>query len=168
MEFNRYTALLVSLHVTGLAQRHTDFKTAREAEVTQGFLDQQHAIQTMLLAALREDPHYAAFAADENVARNRQLVAAWDWMSLLLCGDLAGAHVIEGVPARNGAVNVTLQAVPGSQPRVTVNPWPFSGFTVKLVCEGRRLAKQFASEPELRAARREAPAVPLTFLLSAN
>ena len=155
---SRYAALLVSLHGTGLYERHDYSRdTPEEARLARDFLTGGHAFEEALVASLRDDPAYAPYAAPEAIARNRRLVAVWDSLSLALCGGLREPREFPNVPAADGATTVTLTPVAGDPTEVTVAPWPFHKATVMLVCEGRRLPDTFADETTMRAALSQAP-----------
>jgi len=164
--YSRYAALLVSSHVTRLCQHNKVDKSPRAAEAAQGFLDQQHAIQTELLIELREDPSYAHYCADTVITRNRQLVAAWDWMSLVCCRGLAGENSVTDVPTQDSVTTLKITTPVACAPRLSVVPWPFRVPEVQLVCDGRRLPQTFTDETEMRAALREAPVVTVGICLT--
>src|SRR3954470_6148677 len=86
---SRYAALLVSLHGTGLYERFPPRTDDPEvAQAVQDYLDGQRALQTALAAQVR--------APREELARNQALLATWDDLSLALCRDEAGPHVVPG------------------------------------------------------------------------
>ncbi len=165
MAYSRYAALLVSHHYTSLCQLNKVDTNPRSAQAIQGFLDQQHAIQAELLASLRDAPLYASCCADAVISRNRQLVAVWDWMSILICRGLAGEESVANVPARNDLTTLKITAPAPGAKCARVTPWPFATSEVKLVCDGRRFPQTFTDEREMRLALREAPAVTLTISL---
>jgi hypothetical protein len=88
-------------------------------------------------------------------------MAAWDWLSLLLCIGLDSERVVEEVPSREGLATLTLTPAEARSGRVIVAPWPFHSEPVKLVCEGKRLPRHFKAEGEMREALRTAPTVTL-------
>lgn len=155
---SRYAALLVSLHGTGLYERHDYTRdTPEEAQGVRDFLARSYALQEELLTSLRADPAYAPHATPEAIARNRRLVAVWDALSLALCMGLRGERTFPGVPAATGAETLTLAPVGDDPTRVAVDPWPFGADAVRLVCEGRRLPESFDDDESMRAALARAP-----------
>ena len=124
--------------------------------------DDHRAFQERLLGSLRADPHYAAHAATDAVVRNRQLVRAWDALSLGLCMGLSAERRFEGVPAAGSPVILTVTPTAGDATRVRVSPWPFRASELTLVVEGRRLQGSFDDEAAMRAALREAPWTTIT------
>jgi hypothetical protein len=159
--FGRYPALLVSLHFTAMCERHPLVDQPEEARLKRDFLADQTAFQSALLTSLRNDSHYAPFSGDDLIARHRQLMAAWDWLSLLLCIGLDSERVVEEVPSREGLATLTLTPAEARSGRVIVAPWPFHSEPVKLVCEGKRLPRHFKAEGEMREALRTAPTATL-------
>jgi hypothetical protein len=163
---NRYAALLTSLHFTGLTERHDSTNDTPEgARAVQDYLAAERAWQEQVLAGLRADSYYAPHAVPEVVDRNRRLVAAWDWLSLLLLMGLRRASEVT-VPAAEGSATLTLTPAPGDMTRVTVHPWPFNVDTLTLICEGRRLAATYDDEEALRAALAAAPWATLRIALT--
>jgi len=154
---SRYAALLVSLHGARLyARRELKRMSPSDAAAVQAFLEGQRAFQTELVSALRADPRTAPIAGDARVERNSLLIWTWDYLSLALCLDWAPATA-QGCPTASGeAVGLDLTA--GGRPgQVRLDPWPFSGQSLSLRCEGRRLNADSADEASLRAAFDRAP-----------
>lgn len=163
---NRYAALLTSRHFTGLAGRHDLAHDPPEtARAVADYLAAEMAWQDALLAGLRADSRYGPHVAPENLARNSRLLAAWDWLSLLLLGGLRGPTDVPAVPTADGATTLLLTPEPGDATRATVEPWPFSAEGVALTCEGRRLGAAAADDAALRAALASAPWVTLRLTL---
>jgi hypothetical protein len=159
--FGRYPALLVSLHFTAMCERHPVFDRPEEARLKRDFLADQTALQSALVSSLRNDSYYAPFSGDDLIARHRQLMAAWDRLSLLLCIGLDSERVVEEVPSREGFDALKLTPADDRSGRVIIAPWPFRSEPVKLVCEGKRLPRRFKAEGEMREALRKAPTVTL-------
>lgn len=155
----RYTALLTSLHGTGLYERFHVWErdTPEEARAVRDYLQADYAFQGDLLASLRADPVYAPHATDDAIARNRRLVATWDRLSLALCHGVRTPLTIPDIPTADDPTVLTLTPVDGDPLRVTVAPWPFRDDTVRLVCEGRRLPDTFTDQSAMRAALATAP-----------
>ena len=165
---SRYAALLVSLHISTLYERHTYVNDSpSEAQASRDFLAQEHAFQGVLLTGLRTDPRYARYATPEAVRRNQRLVAVWDDLSLLLGTGEPVEKVIEDVPAV--AVNVRFVVTPLTTDgaRWAIDPWPFREATVSLRYEGRRLPTvPIEEEPAWQIAYAAAPWVSVDIMLS--
>ena len=159
---SRYAALLVSLHGTGLYERHDPASaSAEENDAIRDYLERERSFQEELLATLRADTRYERFAAPEVVARNRRLVARWDGISLALCHGLRREHAHEGVPTADGETTLTATPVGEDGREYVFDPWPFRDERVTLVYEGRRLDGRFDDEEAMRDALRRAPWVTL-------
>ncbi len=163
--YSRYAALLASLHVTHLCQNNKVTHNPRDAQALQDFLDQQHAIQSALRSDLRQDPAYADGLTAAGLERNCQLLAVWDWLSLISCMGRAGEQVIERVPTAQGLAALKIQLSPNDRVRMTVSPWPFQTGQVNLVCDGRQLPQTFTDQNEMRTKLREAPVVTVRMTL---
>lgn len=163
---SRYAALLTSLHFTGLAERRNNpADTPKDQAAVRDYIARTAAWQEATLADLRRHPRYAPHATPEAVARNRQLVRAWDWFSLILLLGFDRAAIVPGVPVATGSADLTLTQAAGDPARIAVAPWPFARDAVALVCEGRRLPDTYPDQGAMRAALARAPWVTLEFTL---
>lgn len=152
-QYGRYAALLVSMHFAALAQRHRVLHPPEEAQLVKDFLDEQRANQQTLMTFLRNDPQYASASTEKALARNRELLSFWDWMSLLLCMGVGETQLLSDVPSANGKLDITLTSLKqGESSRVRLSPWPFHGDSLRFICEGRRLVKTFTDEGAMREA----------------
>jgi Protein of unknown function (DUF3891) len=151
---SRYAALLVSLHGTLLVERFPPRDGEDVRAAVAAYLEREHAFQDRLVATLRGDPRYAAHVDEEALARNRELVFAWDGLSLALLHGIADERTVAGLtlaPARGEREGV-----------VVVSPWPFREQRLTLVCEGRLLRDCFDAEEEMLRALAEAAWTTLT------
>lgn len=162
LRFGRYPALLVSMHFTNITRQHW-VGEGRDAHLIRQYLAEQDALQASLIDSLRSDAHYGALCGDESVRRNQQLVSILDWMSLLLCLRLREEKVIHEAPAMNATRELKLTVLDETGLRVGVSPWPFREETIRLICEGRRLLRQFDDEQEMRNGLDAAERLTLTF-----
>lgn len=155
---NRYAALLTSRHFTRLAGRH-DFANDPPATVraVTNYLATEAVWQERLLADLRDDPVYAPHVATAVLDRNSRLLAAWDWLSLLLLMGVRGPATVPDAPTASGAASLTLTPDAADVTLVTIAPWPFAAAAVTLLCEGRLLGAGYADDAALRAALVGAP-----------
>lgn len=166
LTFCRYTALLVSLHGTGLYERYNATLNApEEAQAVERFLAEQHSFQGELLASLRRDERYSRASAAEPIDRNRSLIRVWDRLSIALCTGLREERKVDGVPTADGEAAFTLRPAADDPSSIIVSPWPFAGREVALGCEGRRLAGPFPDQEAMRAAWSRAPWVRIAMRL---
>jgi Protein of unknown function (DUF3891) len=156
---SRYAALLVSLHGTGLYERHPPRRDDPEiARAVDDYLEGQYALQAQLAREVGADP--------DVLKRNQALVAVWDDLSLALCRDDA-PHIARGVPAGAGpGVDLAL-ARTDERDRFTLDPWPFATDRVALVAEARRLDGPSPDEAAMHAALDRAPVLTVRVVLTA-
>jgi Protein of unknown function (DUF3891) len=137
---SRRAALLVSMHGATLYARRAG------TPAVDRYLDGQRALQEHLRESLGME--------EEEALREQRLLAAWDWMSLVLCTDDLPADV---------SGRWRMERVGGA---ATVDPWPFAEPRLEVACEGRRLEGRFEDVGAMREALARAPWVRLRFLLS--
>ncbi len=156
--YGPYVALLVSLHGTGLYQRH-DFArdSLDEAEAARRFIADGAAFEEKLLRQMSDDLHYAAFVQPEIVARNRRLVAVWDALSLALCGGIDEEYELSSVPAATEPSSIHVRRIEERRERFSVTPWPFLLDEVRLTCAGRQIKETFTHQDTMRDAIAAAP-----------
>jgi hypothetical protein len=131
-----YAALLVSLHGTRLHEGESWAADYRRA---------QEELQRRLLAQTG--------VAEADARHDRDLLAAWDGLSLALC--------LRWDPFDDRGRR--LERVEGET--FTLDPWPFAGDRVEARCEGRRLDGRYADDEALYAALAEAAPRTLRFTL---
>jgi hypothetical protein len=166
----RYAALLVSLHLTGLYERH-DYSadTPDEAAAARELVAEEREIQNQLLASLQSDPRYARYASTEVVRRNQRLVAIWDRLSLFLCGSVRAPQTIDGVPTADGTTTLEVTPVEREHERLTVTPWPFRESRVTIAFDARKLAATaFADDAHFREALAQASWLSIELQLAAS
>ncbi len=132
---SRLVALLVSMHGTYLYSGRSEKPGVAE------FLSAQRAFQDALRASLG--------ISEDEAARHQRMLAAWDWMSLVLCR----ADLPATVEAPERAVTMTGRG----EGTVELSPWPFSGDDLEVTVEGRRLSGRFGLDSEVREALAQAP-----------
>jgi hypothetical protein len=138
---SRWAGLLVSMHGAALYGRRGGEPGVEE------FLDAQAGFQ----AGLRD----SLGVSEDEARRLQRLLAAWDWMSLVLCMDRLPATV-EGPD---------LEMRVGEAGTVVVEPWPFAEDALDVHVDGRRLPEPFDDEAAMRAALEAADWVGLDFRL---
>jgi hypothetical protein len=154
LTLGRYTALLVSLHGTGLYER---FGPAPDAptetlETVRAFVERERAAQQRLIESLASDPRYARYVDDATIRRNRNLISAWDYMSLVLCGGLDEPVTTPSVPGRSEPFDLTLAPLDSAGATVSADPWPFAADIVHIVADARRMTGRFDDEVAMRDA----------------
>jgi hypothetical protein len=158
----RYAALLVSLHGTGLYEHYDVTKDSPEiVQAIQDYLAEERVFQEALLTSLRADAHYAPYATEEVVARNRRLVQVWDALSLFICFGRHQARSVQHVPTATDTTTITLTPRDDDPSTLVVTPWPFRYGQVQLVYEGRRLPATFSDEASMRQGLEQAPWIAL-------
>jgi hypothetical protein len=142
---NRYAALLISRHGTGLFERYGPRDDAPDAERDQvaGFLRRERAAQERLIEDLAGSPRYAEFLDDETLDQNSECIRIWDGISLMICGGLGdeGADI--------GSFHLSRGPEEG---QILVDPWPFANSTAPLAVEGRLLTGRYERQIQLQAA----------------
>ncbi len=150
---SRWAALLATMHGRRLSElRDVDALDEPAAGSVRTLRAEFREREAELAGSLRADP--------ELVARNSDLVWAWDGLSLALLLDWA-PHTLRAVPAAGRSrVDIVVRAVPERDGLVTLSlsPWPFADPAGVIVeTEGRRLVDTYASEDALHAALAAAP-----------
>lgn len=162
----RFAALMVSLHGSGLyARRDLSADSPADAQVVREYLAHAHAFEAELIEALRGDAYFAPHVTDAALARNRRLIAVWDYLSLLLCMGLRSERTLDHVPAADGEAALTLTPRDADGCAVEISPWPFRQNELRVHCEARRLAQEFSDEAAMRQALAAAPQFTLEFML---
>lgn len=131
---SRWVSLLVSMHGAYLYESRAEQPGVGE------FLEAQRAFQDQLRASLG--------VSEEEAARNQRLLAAWDWMSLVLCRDDVPATIDAGRAVRVERVGEGV---------VSVAPWPFRVDEVEVGVDARRLEGRFEDQAALGEALRASP-----------
>lgn len=150
VERDPYAGLLVSLHGTLLYSR---FRSGQPGAGE--FLDEQIATQYRLIDTLCADPALAKGCVPERLKTNRDLVFAWDTLSLIFCLDHAFVDRIEVPTDYAGArAEGTLRR---AGRRWILDPYPFTKSPLVFRVPARRLVgMRFEDEPAFRRAFAEA------------
>jgi hypothetical protein len=143
---NPYAGLLVSLHGSILYGRFRYRQPGAGA-----FLEEQGGVQGRLVAAMGVDPAFGPFCEEPALATNRDLVFAWDSLSLFLCHGAAWVPQLE-VPCDYAGGRVRVDSRQGAD-GWTLDPYPFRQDPLALSAAALRTRRtEFAAESELRAA----------------
>lgn len=166
MSMGRYTALLISLHGTGLYERFTHWKNSPETtRLVEAFLQQEKQFQQQLLHHLEQDPAYAPYTTPEIISRNQKLIATLDALSLAICMGLTGQWQVEQVPTASGETKLTLTPIANDSTQLFIEPWCFQRDKVTVEFEGRILKEKSTDEQMMRDRLTTAPWVTLAVTL---
>jgi hypothetical protein len=158
---DRYAGLLVSLHGSLLYSR---FRSGQPGAAA--FLAEQGALHRRLLDELRADPVLRPFCEEPVLTINRDLLFAWDTLSLFLCYNAAWVDHLE-LPCDycGGTIRA---AVRRRGEGWVLDPYPFRSSPLTLSAAARRTARtEFRAESELREALERAEETQLTFMIEA-
>jgi hypothetical protein len=165
----RYSALLISMHGSGLYERHDGSKDSpQDARLIQEYLKDAHAFEAALLADLKRDNIYGShYLSPEIIARNRRLIGVWDYLSLMVCMGLkeGQSRTIERVPCAKGVAALTLKSLGNEMVDYAISPWPFKTKLCQLQVDGRKLPRTFNDQEAMRAALKSAEWVTMTIVL---
>ncbi|HUR46645.1 MAG TPA: DUF3891 family protein [Candidatus Saccharimonadales bacterium] len=164
--YGRYPAVLVSMHYCWLCQQHPHYENPQNAMLVQDFLDTQAAYQTFAIGSLGREPLYAAEAQEQTILRNRQLVSAWDLLSLLICGGIEAPRTIENVPSASETKALVLTPRDEHAMQYFLTPWPFRAPRIELICEARMMTETYKSSREMLMGLQNSEIVPLKFELT--
>jgi hypothetical protein len=162
----RLVGVLVSLHAETIYERWFDFSKAapENAQAVRTFLARQNSTREELIATLRIDHRFATAVTPERLTFARRLVAAVDFISLLICWGLDRERRLENVPQSLEDV-CAMSLTPQGKDILLVAPWPFKESTVRVSVEGRRLPSVLPDELAMRRAFAENSYVNLEYLL---
>jgi hypothetical protein len=156
--YGPYVALLVSMHGTGLYQRH-DFgrDSDEEAAAARRFIRNGAGFEERMLGQLAQESFYCHVSEPDMIARNSRLIAVWDAMSLMLCGGLSAMREVTRVPAGNEAITIRMVPDDSTPALISLEPWPFSLDSVNVTVPGRWLNETFSDQNAMRVALEAAP-----------
>ncbi|GAB4430300.1 MAG: hypothetical protein Kow00106_24950 [Anaerolineae bacterium] len=161
---SRYAALLTSLHCAALYAlrlRYLDDPPADRQRI-EAFLDERHAWQEALIAALRDHPLYSRAITPAALDENLRLLQVWDYLSLLVCMGNVHEQVLEDVPVGRGQ-RATLRLAADGLRGMALAPFPLDE-PLTVWIEARPVNKgSFASDAELQEALKDIPYRPLAF-----
>jgi hypothetical protein len=167
-----YAGILVSLHGCGLLARrrlHTEEERLEAAD----YLAEQEELREEWAGEVERDPEGAPGLGTVALAVNRDLLVAWDAISLAICMPRL-PDSFDGVPSAEGPVRVELfedEADDGVGPPVLrerllrMDPWPFAQPAVELEAWGRVLVGRYDERDAMQAALAAAEPVALRALL---
>lgn len=161
VERGPYVGLLVSLHGALLYARFRRGEPGAAA-----FIEEQRALQDRLVREMSADPKLRPHCEPAVVEANRDLIFAWDALSLVLCLDDAFVETLS-VPAGFAGERTELRLRRAGD-AWTLDPYPFSRSPLTLSAGARPLPRSgFDGEPAMRRALAEARELRLEFELRA-
>lgn len=170
LSFGRYVSLLVSLHGTGLYERFTSWQQSSDRHLVENFLRDEKAYQHELVGLLKTDIYYESSVSRAVIERNRQLIATWDWLSILMCTGFEGSKQVPDVPMADDVQTVMLTSKPSDSTSATevirITPWVFQDDSVSVKVEGRVLYDAQSSDAAMRQALDEASWATLDIVLT--
>jgi hypothetical protein len=156
LPLGEYVALLVSLHGTGLYERFRSWQNSKtSAPIVENFLKSEYSFQEQMIATLQKDAYYAPYVTLEVIKRNRQLMATWDALSIIVCQGFVEQEQITQVPTIDGetTLKLTLKENKDNYHQVVaLSPWPFQDSEVQMEYEGRLLQQTFTNEKAMQEA----------------
>jgi hypothetical protein len=173
-EDSPYAGILVSLHGCGLLARrrlHTDDERLEAAD----YLAEQEELREEWAGEVERDPDAAPGLGAAALAVNRDLLVAWDAMSLAVCMPRM-PETFDGVPGAEGPTRIEVYEDDGAagesvgppltrERTVRVSPWPFSEPAVELEAWGRVLSERYEDREMMQAALAAAEPVALRAVL---
>ncbi|MEX2404457.1 MAG: DUF3891 family protein [Balneolales bacterium] len=155
---NRYSALLVSRHVTGLSRMHDFSKDPgpihKRARV---FRNKQDELQKRLIGSMVNDSFYHRFISDDLLKTHQKLISVFDYLSLIICMGSISRETINNIPHQSGIAALTIAM--GEQNTFVVNPWPFMEPEFNVRCDARQLTGKYTKQADLSLGIREADTV---------
>ena len=150
---SRYAGLMVSLHASSLYEKRLarERDDATQRQKIQTFIDNLAVEQEKTRESLQ--PTYGELVESSRLTQNRELLQAFDWMSLMLC--MGGPRAANTFPTGWGE---SLTASVDDVGVMRIDPWPFEKKRLTFRMLGRYLLqKKFASDAALRDKYHAAP-----------
>ena len=166
---SRYAALLVALHNAFLAGIHdfSENSKAEERAIRDFFLSERQQAES-LKESLGSVPAYQPYLQEDVLERNRRLIGAWDYLSLMLCMGLEASVAVPKVPLKGRELQESMELKPIGGDVYTLNPWPFTKEQIELRCESIRLTGAASAQAELDRMMAGASRPLLRFVLRAS
>lgn len=166
MEQDRYAALLVSLHATGLYRGGLDEArdTPEARRQVEAFLTEQGDLQRQIRRELWDDPVCGEAVRETALMHNARLIQVWDYLSLVLCCGRPEAQIIGAAPGRSVGDHVDLSLHSPDDLTLWLKPYPFRESPLSLSLKGRIVERApFADSAAFGEAFHHAPEERLTF-----
>lgn len=168
-EDSPYAGIIVSLHGCGLLARRR-LRTEEEREAAVEYLAEQEELRDEWAGVAERDPETAPGLGSGELATNRDLLVAWDAISLAVCMPRL-PESFDGVPSLEGPTRLEIYEDEDADDGVgtpllrertlRMDPWPFAVPAVELEVWGRVLAQRYTEREAMQEALAAAEPVPL-------
>ena len=174
LKIDRYAALLVSLHITGLYDRtratmpgfSAKYIRSSESYMVSDFVQRLRLQQLRLKVDLRSSESTKPFTEEKSLQANLQRLEALDRLSLYLCGDTSQPTVIDAVPASGAGTEMDLEITPKGNGVINMTPYLFRREPLSCSILARRIRKhRYAEDGELQRALAAARYFPIKFTI---
>jgi hypothetical protein len=176
IKVDRYAALLVSLHCTGLYDRSratipgfsAKYVKSTESQVVNEFLQTLKLQQLRLKVDLRANPATKSLADDKSLERNTGVLEALDRLSLYFCLNFLAEATIDSVPLHTERETVDWELRPLRDNGVSLAPYPFRRNPLSVSILARRVPKRlYGDELDFQRTLALAPYFAINFTLHA-
>jgi hypothetical protein len=176
IKVDRYAALLVSLHCTGLYDRSratipgfsAKYVKSTESQVVNEFLQTLKLQQLRLKVDLRANPATKSVADDKSLERNTGVLEALDRLSLYFCLNFLAEATIDSVPLHTERETVDWELRPLRDNGVSLAPYPFRRNPLSVSILARRVPKRlYGDELDFQRTLALAPYFAINFTLHA-
>jgi hypothetical protein len=151
LPLSRYAALFVSKHTTHLTDRHDSASSAEEERQVAQFREEAFSQQADLIAQLKKEKRFAHFLMPDQLARQQDLVAVWDTLSLYLCGAFGDEMQLDAPTGDQGATAKLKLKLSAKDLVVEVAPWPFHTPEIALHWDAKVFERAFENQADLDA-----------------
>ena len=175
---DRYAALLVSMHASGLYDRaratipgySAKYIKATENDLVSGFLQGLKLQQLRLKVDLRGEPAMKEFVADHLLESNARRLEALDRLSLYFCmSSMPHDATIDAVPVDDHGSEVDWDLRPDGPNTVSLGPYPFRKEPLQVSILTRRVPKRLYNDSlDFQKTLARAPYTALKFTLRAG
>jgi hypothetical protein len=177
VKVDRYAALLVSLHCTGLYDRaratmpgfSAKYVKSSESQIVSEFFQKLKLQQLRLKVDLRSNPATKSLAEDRLLETNARLLDSLDRLSLYFCLNSLADATIDGVPLYNEGESCDWELRPGANNSVSLAPYPFGKEPLPVSILVRRVPKRlYGDEMDFQRTLALAPYFAVHFTLRAG
>ncbi|HLZ90773.1 MAG TPA: DUF3891 family protein [Candidatus Acidoferrum sp.] len=175
---DRYAALVVSMHASGLYDRaratipgySAKYVKSTEAELVNGFLQGLKLQQLRLKVDLRADAASQNFVVDKVLECNARRLEALDRLSLYFCmSSIPHDATIDNVPVDDHGSEVDWDLRPDGPNAVSLGPYPFRREPLQLSILTRRVPKRLYTDSlDFQKTLARAPYTAVNFTLHAG
>ena len=175
---DRYAALLVSMHASGLYDRaratipgySAKYIKATENDLVSGFLQNLKLQQLRLKVDLRSEPAMKDFVVDKLLESNARRLEALDRLSLYFCmSSMPHDATIDAVPVDDQGSEVDWDLRPDGPNTVSLGPYPFRKEPLQVSILTRRVPRRLYNDSlDFQKTLASAPYTALKFTLRAG